>query len=1019
MKKVSNIIFTLALFMGAIVLQSTSAFAQVPQKFNYQGIARDAKGNPLMTKQLALKLSVLPTADATVPEYEEIQLVTTNEFGLYTLQIGNGMATIGEMKTVKWETGNKYIRVAIDPNGGSNYVEAGTTQLLSVPYAIYADKAGVARETVESNQDTRLGAVSTSAAGTGTVNFITKFTAANTIFNSQLFDNGTNVGLGTTSPVAKFHIQNGPNADMRITSTGTGASDFATMQIFNDAGSSFGFTKASSAGGAYSPGIPRPNLALLANSGALLFNATGNIGFATRIGGTNFTRMIIDSVNGNVGIGTTAPTTKLEVIGQVKITGGAPGAGKVLTSDATGLATWTTPAAGGVASVNGATGAVVNSLTMGSAGTNTAVTGSGTNAVTINIPTANATNTGKLSNTDWTTFNNKLSGTVTTNLLPKSTGTNTMGNSQVFDNGTSVGVGTTTPNASAKLDVNGQVRISGGAPGAGKVLTSDATGLATWQTPAAGGGVTSVNGATGAVVNSVTMGSAGTNTAVTGSGTNAVTINIPTANATNTGKLSNTDWTAFNNKMGGTGTTNTVPKFSGASTLANSQITDDGSNVGVGIALPGAKLHVNGVIATGDNATTQGTISLLPSNAAGFFHMKNMNDNTLRFSHGPAAGANDLVTINTSGNMGIGTINPFHKLDVNGEAHIGSSPNFGSVINLSSTLNTPDPSVSFNNTNTGNAFNIHENADGQLQFHANNLYPSSGFENIMTLDDDTYNVGIGTENPEARLDISGTGVITASWFGNVEVSERINDTTAGFTLEKAGLYVDTKGNDFNYGVVTEVTSNSASTSYGMFSRVSSAPAVGGASYGLLAYDPIGASNTYAAQIEGKMIYNNGSSAVGATLKRDANGVAVWEGPVAFKASGYTGGTIAASTSINPVVYITENFDLSSSYDPATGIFIVPTSGIYHFDYSAEFVGNNTATSGFILIGLIKNNLAIEGSYIEKTVNRLGSYETINGSADVQLAAGDTINVQLSNFHNTTQSTTGDPYYCTFSGHIIR
>ncbi|QLH45984.1 MAG: hypothetical protein HWD58_10375 [Bacteroidota bacterium] len=144
-----------------------------------------------MGKQtLGIKLSVLPTSDATTPEYEEVQTITTNEFGLYTLQIGNGQAVTGTMAEVKWETGNKYIRVSIDPKGGSNYVDAGTTQLLSVPYAIYADKAGLAKETAGG---TRAGTVSTSAAGTGTVNYLTKFTAANTIYNSQVFDNGSNV----------------------------------------------------------------------------------------------------------------------------------------------------------------------------------------------------------------------------------------------------------------------------------------------------------------------------------------------------------------------------------------------------------------------------------------------------------------------------------------------------------------------------------------------------------------------------------------------------------------------------------------------------------------------------------------------------------------------------------------------------------------------------------------------------------------------------------------------------------
>ncbi len=78
----SKIQFLLAFAMMFVMLGAFEALAQVPQLFNYQGIARDAKGNPLSNQKMSLKLSVLPTADATVAEYEETQLVNTNEFGL-------------------------------------------------------------------------------------------------------------------------------------------------------------------------------------------------------------------------------------------------------------------------------------------------------------------------------------------------------------------------------------------------------------------------------------------------------------------------------------------------------------------------------------------------------------------------------------------------------------------------------------------------------------------------------------------------------------------------------------------------------------------------------------------------------------------------------------------------------------------------------------------------------------------------------------------------------------------------
>jgi hypothetical protein len=447
-----------------------AVFAQAPQKFNYQGIARDAKGAPLANQKMALKIAILPAQDATVPQYIETHLVTTNASGLYTLQVGGGDPLVGAIKDIDWASGNQYIQVAIDPQGGNSFTDIGTTQLLSVPYALYADKSGTA---TNATGPTRTGTVN-SAAGhvVGDANYVTKFTGLNTIAKSSIFDNGTSIGIGTTTPAitAKLHIFD-PSAnitELRIQHTNT-TSGASRLSLFNDANTGFTATAnyavlnkyATGTAGTVAPGYPLSKLFSFNNSqGNLLLSSGKNIGLGTfnQATSTVTVRMHIDSATGSIGIGTITPTAaaKLDVAGRVKISGGTPGAGKVLTSDATGLASWTTPAVA-VSSLNGATGAVVNSLTMGAAGTNTAVTGSGTNAVTINIPTASATNTGKLSNTDWTTFNNKAS-TVggTLNYIPKYTpnGT-TLGNSKLIDNTTGLLYNTTYQDLSFGTGFNG------------------------------------------------------------------------------------------------------------------------------------------------------------------------------------------------------------------------------------------------------------------------------------------------------------------------------------------------------------------------------------------------------------------------------------------------------------------------------------------------------------------------------------------------------------------------------------
>jgi hypothetical protein len=314
----------LSAFMMALVI-SGSLFAQVPQKFNYQGIARDTKGNPMAQQRMTLKLTVLPAADATTGEYEEIQTVTTNEFGLYTLQIGNGTPLNGEMKAVKWETGNKYIKVAIDPKGGNDFVDAGTNQLLSVPYAIYADKAGTAKN---AGGGDRLGAVSTSASGTGTVNYLTKFTAPNTIFNSQLFDNGTNIGIGTTSPAARLHLFSnvaGVQQQIRMQNASTtGASRF---RMDNDGTLSYAtFSKYGTAYASGYPGIPAlypyANLLAFGNNGLaaddglgrFLISNGGNIGLSIFKGGTSKLKFHADYATENVGIGgNIAPVSRVHL----------------------------------------------------------------------------------------------------------------------------------------------------------------------------------------------------------------------------------------------------------------------------------------------------------------------------------------------------------------------------------------------------------------------------------------------------------------------------------------------------------------------------------------------------------------------------------------------------------------------------------------------------------------------------------------------------------------------------------
>ncbi|MBK8483737.1 MAG: tail fiber domain-containing protein [Saprospiraceae bacterium] len=123
------------------IFLSLSINAQAPLKLNYQAVARDNSGAIISSKQLGLRLSIHDGSANGLVQYSEVFTVTTNQFGLFTVNIGAGVPFIGTFKDVSWNSGSKFLQVELDPNGGNNYLNMGTDQLQSVPYALVSETA--------------------------------------------------------------------------------------------------------------------------------------------------------------------------------------------------------------------------------------------------------------------------------------------------------------------------------------------------------------------------------------------------------------------------------------------------------------------------------------------------------------------------------------------------------------------------------------------------------------------------------------------------------------------------------------------------------------------------------------------------------------------------------------------------------------------------------------------------------------------------------------------------------------
>lgn len=125
-----------------MLIFSSIANSQSPNNFSYQAVVRDASNQLIVSQAVGLRVSVLQGAVDGAVVFTETHVPSTNQNGLFTVQVGSGTLVNGSFSGIDWAQGPFFIKTEVDPTGASNYTIESTSQLQSVPYALYANTSG-------------------------------------------------------------------------------------------------------------------------------------------------------------------------------------------------------------------------------------------------------------------------------------------------------------------------------------------------------------------------------------------------------------------------------------------------------------------------------------------------------------------------------------------------------------------------------------------------------------------------------------------------------------------------------------------------------------------------------------------------------------------------------------------------------------------------------------------------------------------------------------------------------------
>lgn len=690
-----------------VVFFHLALLAQSPYLLNYQGVARNAVGNVIPNKNISLRLSIISGSPTGAVVYSETRNLITNAFGLFNIAVGSPGAinTTGTISGINWaQTGSKYLQVEIDPEGGTSYVNLGTTQMLSTPFTLYSNVTGdivlpfsktqsdngflfrIINSGNNSNSSALEGSTGSAAANVAAIKGTVSSTGAGAMSAGVLGQNngtGTNgigvMGQHNANGWGVYGIAPGGTGVYGTSTTGTGVYGQSTSGT-----SVMGFQSGNGSAGVFqntNTANPAVNLMNVSNGTGDAFQSvmtgTGKAAALSINNGSSSSSVLTATTNGRGTVAalqntnTSNPATTLDVN-----TNGLGSAGNFVNTGS--LSTAPTLAV----STNGAGDATVITATGNGKAASLAINNSSNNNIVLDALTNGQGKTANFSNTNSTNASPTLavssngSGTVITadmtgagkvtelsinnpannsDVFSATTNgsghtaslknTNAANNNSTLDvttNGTGFAANIVNSNAAPKaLRTQGAIQFTGIGESLNKVLSTDNAGNATWQTAAAVGIVT------------------------------------------------------------GTGTQNYLAKWLPSGTgLLNTQVYDDGTNVGINNNTPQYRLDV---LATGGDdgmrlrTSNNNNLRLRMVNSSNKEFAITVGGSGSGFGNGnflindiSGGDANRFLINGNTGNIAIGggNLTPAEKLWVNGTGRFKNNLDVEKSIHVTDSVNS-------------------------------------------------------------------------------------------------------------------------------------------------------------------------------------------------------------------------------------------------------------------------------------------------------------------------------------------